>query len=339
MRRGFSVDSPAGLRSGERMPRHAAGSPRGGSAVSDRLHRHSWPHLAGIALLVVVAGAGCRTAGPAPATAPSAPVPGASAGIPSPLHLAKLDAVLWFQTSEEARQLQRQAFLAARRALDQALADPAWSALGQGMAAASLPVAVIADVDETLLDNSAFEGWMLRRDTDFSAEAWTEWVDAAEARPLAGAVEFARYLAERGVTLFYVTNRDAEHEAATRDNLARVGFPLRQDVDVLLLRHERPEWQSDKESRRAHVAASYRVALLLGDDLNDFLSGARGASVDERRRLAEAAADRFGTSWFVLPNPTYGSWEGALTAGEEKPGGPEEALAGRLAKLRAFRAP
>lgn len=321
------------------MPRCVAGSPPGGSAVSERFLRRPGARFAGLALLVTVASAGCRTAGHAPAVAPAAPVPVATAGIPSPLHLAKLDSVLWFQTSEEARQLQRQAFLAARRALDQALADPAWSALGQGSSAAPLPVAVIADVDETLLDNSAFEGWMLRRDSDFSAEAWTAWVDAAEARPLAGAVEFARYLAERGVTLFYVTNRDAEHEAATRDNLARVGFPMRQDVDVLLLRHERPEWQSDKESRRAHVAASYRVALLLGDDLNDFLSGARGASVDERRRLAEAAADRFGTSWFLLPNPTYGSWEGALTAGEEKPGGPDEALARRLARLRAFEAP
>lgn len=275
------------------------------------------------------------SATPVPTVAATSSAP----SVPSPLHLAKLDAVLWFQTAEETRQLQRQAFLAAARAVEQALADPSWSAIGQGEEAADLPVAVIADVDETLLDNSAFEGWMLRSDSSFTPAAWTTWVAAAEAEPLAGAVDFARFLTDRGVTLFYVTNRDAEHEAATRENLARTGFPLVADKDVLLLRHERPEWTSDKESRRRLVGQTHRVILLLGDDLNDFLSGAHSATLAERRRLAEAASDRFGTSWFVLPNPTYGSWERALDAGEVPPEDDAARLASRLARVRAFQAP
>ena len=51
---------------------------------------------------------------------------------------------------------------------------------------------------------------------------------------------------------------DAEHEAATLENLRREGFPLRDDVDVLLLRGERPEWASDKQGRRDLVASGFR---------------------------------------------------------------------------------
>ena len=218
-----------------------------------------------------------------------------------------------------------------------ALEDPNWSALGQGSEAANLPLAVIADVDETLLDNSPFEGWMLRSGRQFNAADWTAWVDAAEALPLAGAVEFARYAAERGVTLFYVTNRDAEHEAATLENLRREGFPLRDDVDVLLLRGERPEWTSDKQGRRDLVAAGFRVVVLLGDDLNDFMTGVYDATPERRAELAATASDRFGTSWFVLPNPHYGSWKRALDSGQPRPSGPEEVRARKLERLRAFR--
>ena len=296
--------------------------------------------MTALTALVLLVGAGCRTA--APATAPS-PAPDAATRAEVDPCTARLDAcdgldgVVWFQTAEEARQLQRQAFLAARRALDQALEDPSWSALGQGAEAGALPVAVIADVDETLLDNSPFEGWMLRSGRRFSPADWTSWVDAAEARPLAGAVEFARYAAERGVTLFYVTNRDAEHETATLENLRREGFPLRDDLDVLLLRGERPEWTSDKQGRRDLVAAGFRVVLLLGDDLNDFLTGVYDATPERRAELAAAAADRFGTSWFVLPNPHYGSWKRALDSGLPPAAGPEETRARKLARLRAFR--
>lgn len=301
-----------------------------------RLAASSLPALAALLLLV---GPGCRTAAPAVAPAPAAGTVASAAVDPCTTRLDAcdgLDGVLWFQSAEEARQLQRQAFLAARRALDQALEDPAWSALGQGAEAAALPVAVVADVDETLLDNSPFEGWMLRSGRRFNPSDWTSWVDAAEARPLAGAVEFARYAEQRGVTMFYVTNRDAEHEAATLENLRREGFPLRDDLDVLLLRGERPEWTSDKQARRDLVAAEFRVVVMLGDDLNDFLTGVYDATPERRAELAAAAADRFGTSWFLLPNPHYGSWKRALDSGLPPASGPAETRARKLARLRAF---
>jgi len=284
-----------------------------------------------LVVAVACAAAGCRSAAP--------PAARAGGGAPAPASertYEELRALLWFQTAEEHRQIRIATFRAAERALAAALADPTWSAVGQGPEAASLPPAVITDVDETLLDNSDFEGGMLRAGKAFNDADWSAWVEARRARALPGALEFARFAAAHGVTLFYVTNRDEPYEPATRDNLAREGFPLRDDVDVILLRGERPEWVSDKESRRRLVAASYRVVLQLGDDLNDFVSGVDRAPVAARRAIADAHAELFGSRWFVLPNPLYGSWQRALTAGQSAPADAAEALRRELDRVRAF---
>jgi acid phosphatase len=249
----------------------------------------------------------------------------------------QLDALAWFQTAEEARRLSESIFAAAARALDEALAEPGWSALGQGPEAAALPPAVITDLDETLLDNSALQARFLAEGTRFDERIFQAWVEAAEAEAMPGALEFARRARARGVTLFYLSNRDAEEEPGTRRNLARLGFPLPEALDAVLSRGERPEWGSDKESRRREVARSYRVLLLLGDDLNDFLSGAREADRETRRRLAEGARARWGRSWFVLPNPLYGSWERALLGGAAPQSlAPEEVRRRKRVALRAF---
>ena len=63
----------------------------------------------------------------------------------------------------------------------------------------------------------------------------------------------------------------------------------------------------------------------------------RDASVARRAEIAAGNAERFGTSWFVLPNPLYGSWERALGAGAPAPESPDAALARRLELLRSFR--
>ena len=276
-------------------------------------------HRGPISLLVLMAlAAGCRSTAPPepipatpapPAATPSAPPPPA---VVSPATDERLTSVLWLQTPAEYRALAWSAFAVARRALDRALADASWTAaVEQSADASALPPAVIADVDETLLDNSAFEAESILAGSTYDSARWRSWIERRAALPVPGAVEFARYAAERGVTVFYVTNRAAVEEGATRDNLARWGFPLRDDVDTLLHPGERAEWTSDKTSRRAEVAKGYRVLLLLGDDLNDFVGGGWTAP-QERAALAERHLMRWGERWILLPNPYYGSWERAL---------------------------
>jgi hypothetical protein len=61
------------------------------------------------------------------------------------------------------------------------------------------------------------------------------------------------------------------------------------------------------------VAARYRILLLVGDDLGDFLSGAKGTVAERTSRVAPYT-DFWGAKWIALPNPSYVSWEQAITA-------------------------
>lgn len=222
-----------------------------------------------------------------------------------------LGAVLWMQRAAEYRAATRQAFNAAQRNLERALREPGWpEAVAPPDPTACRPqLAVIVDVDETILDNSPTAAAQIaagRR--TFDREAWKRWEARGEARPLDGALEFLAFAEEHGVTVFYVTNR--RNEEGVRRNLAALGVGLPDKPDVVLVRGECDD-SSDKSCRRNAVARDYRVVLLVGDDLNDFLP-ADGLSLAKRAEAVREAAARWGREWIILPNPAYGSWERAL---------------------------
>ena len=147
----------------------------------------------------------------------------------------------------------------------------------------------------------------------FAAETWDRWCLEARATAIPGALEFTRDAEKRGVTVFYITNRAAKVEEATRRNLEALGFPLRascwircsHEVNVRSGSHRR------KAPRRAHVAATYRVLLLIGDDLGDFVADPAGTPEQRAARTAPQSA-WWGRRWIMLPNPSYGSWERAI---------------------------
>jgi acid phosphatase len=283
------------------------------------------------AIVLLLACLGCAHATVPPAGAPAATVLPANDPGCQPA-TALVNATLWLQSAAESRAAARQAYSAARIALEAALADPAWvGALEEREAEAGQPPAIILDLDETVLDNSPFEARMIHRGIIFDQEAWNEWVEESAATALPGAADFLSYARERGVTPFYVTNRAAGEEAATRRNLERLGLPLGTGPDTLLVLGERPDWQtSDKSPRRASVARSHRVLMLVGDDLNDFVS-ARGLDPAARRRAVEEHAAWWGRRWILVPNPVYGSFERAVTGTE---GTPCEQLQRKVIALR-----
>jgi acid phosphatase len=237
-----------------------------------------------------------------------------------PAALDALNATLWQQQSMEYRASTLQAWRAAAGALPRALKDKSWTASleQQAMPAKQwkkLPPAIIVDVDETVLDNSPGQArFLLVGDGRYSANLWQAWTAERRAGSVPGAAQFLKEARERGVTVFYVTNRSKEEAEATRANLEAQGFALvdaRGGLgDTLLLRGEREEWVSDKTSRRQAVATNYRILMLCGDDLNDFFA----ARVAPAERLAKALPYEgwWGVRWIVLPNPMYGSWEDSL---------------------------
>lgn len=224
-----------------------------------------------------------------------------------------LNSVLWMQTSAEYNVLSKAAYKQAREALDKALREPTWSAaLEQGEDLGKLPPAVILDLDETVLDNTGFEGRLIRSNTSYNRDQWEDWVQQADAPAVPGSLEFLEYASSKGVAIFFVTNRSGKHEEFTRKNLQRLGVALPPEMDTVLSVGEQPyNWPADKTSRRSFLANHYRILLLIGDDLGDFVS-MDGVGPAERRRIAETHGQRWGTGWFLIPNPLYGSWETSL---------------------------
>lgn len=210
-------------------------------------------------------------------------------------------ALAWVQSSAEFRELCYQAFNFAGMDVDKALSMKT---------ASDKPLAIIADLDETLIDNSAYDAGLIGRDAAYSGKTWTQWELAAQARALPGAAEFLQATAKKGVAIYYVTNRDQAGLPGTLKNLAALGFPFA-DADHVLVN----AGTSNKQPRFDHVSQDYKVVLYMGDNESDLPIGAYGKSLADRNALVDRNKDRFGTDFIVLPNPVYGDWEPALAPG------------------------
>ena len=217
---------------------------------------------------------------------------------------------LWFQRSAEARALYYQGYnLAAQRVR-----------LALDTLPAQIRKAVITDIDETVLDNSASEGKNIKDGLGFSSERWKAWTDARQATPLPGSLEFARFLEEAGVELFYISNRSVDELEATIDNLKKFGYPFADEKHVLL-----KSVSSDKTDRRQLVSENFSILLLLGDNLNDFTEVFGNRSENYGFDQTDLLQSEFGKRFIVFPNPMYGTWTKPIEAGLENPSSAEKA--------------
>jgi len=226
-----------------------------------------------------------------------------------------LNSTLWVQTSVEYTGTARQAYALAEVMMQRALADSTWTAsleqaeTGSG-AYRDKPPAVVLDVDETVLDNSPYQARLVLDDEAYDSQSWKAWVREERAGAVPGALDFIHTAAQTGVQVIYLTNRDGDVEASTRDNLEALGFPIDDAPDAVLTQAEKEGWEP-KTARREWVAERYRILLLIGDNFGDFASEAN-TSLAARRQKSHSSRKYWGTRWIVLPNPQYGSWEGAL---------------------------
>ena len=251
-----------------------------------------------------------------------------------------LNAVAWTQASIEHDLIYREVYRHAGEKLLTALADPQWDALPREdrgtVSLQGLPPAVIVDIDETVLDNSPYQARLVRDDARYDKATWAAWCREQSAKPLPGALEFARLATANGVSVFYISNRAQELDAPTLANLRAVGFPVPDNQSVFLglgaVVDGCTQVGSEKGCRRQQVARTHRVLLQLGDQLGDFVDVAQ--NTDEGRRTALAPyQDWIGERWFMLPNPTYGSWESVLF-GNDRALAPTEQRARKIRSLR-----
>lgn len=263
--------------------------------------------------------AGCRTLADAPGPTP-APMPAETPAVASAESAPandNLNATLWMQRAVEYRGTAESVYRGAMARLDEALKDPTWDALPpdeRTVPASGLPPAVIVDVDETVLDNSPYQARLVRDGAQYDEVSWDAWVREQKARPVPGALEFARYASARGVTIVYISNRAEHLGAPTLANLRAVGFPAKDDSVFLGLGTfvEGCEQEgSEKRCRRELAGRRYRILMQFGDQLGDFAQIVANTPQD-RAALYDRHAAWFGQRWWVLPNPSYGSWEPAL---------------------------
>jgi len=280
-----------------------------------------------IVMIAALAAAGCATPEPRPQA-----MSAQSACSPDrPFAEGGERATLWMNSSVEFRSSAEGIYRAALQALRQGLADPAWSAEpSQAGDLSGLPPAVVMDIDETVLDNSAAEARMLLQHMcpkNFPA-VWDAWLTEHAAPAIPGAAAFIRAARElkdgqgRPVRVFLITNRECAsrgdagsscpQKTDTLANLRALGLDAPLLEDELMLRGEQHGWVGEKLARRLVVGDQHRIVLNIGDDLADFIPDVRRLSLLEREHARCRHRDWWGTRWFVLPNPMYGSWQRAL---------------------------
>jgi 5'-nucleotidase (lipoprotein e(P4) family) len=206
-----------------------------------------------------------------------------------------LQSVLWYQYSGEMKALYYQAYNIAKFMLDKNLAS----------SNPKIKKAVIVDIDETILNNSAYEGYLIKSGTKNFQDEWKKWVEKSSADTLPGALDFLNYAASKGIVVYYISNRGNNEVAQTLKNLQKFKFPFA-DANHLIFKTEK---NSSKEKRRKQVSKDYNIILLCGDNLGDF-----DAAFDNRdeRQINDSIIkhkSEFGKKFIVLPNPMYGYWE------------------------------
>mgnify|MGYP000601407050 FL=1 len=216
-------------------------------------------------------------------------------------------AMAWKQTSAEFRALYHQGFNVARMRVEIALAQKQDD---------TLPLAIISDVDETLLLANDYWGYLITQGQDFFDDAsWDRWIEENRAVASPGALEFLNFCLSNSVEIFYVTNRD-QGEATVQlaiENLIAAGFPSADEAHLRVLRES-----SNKELVQQEIREGYEVIALLGDNLNDFARRYYSTDVDQRMSLMEEDRDSYGREYILFPNPTDGHWIRAIF-GESEP--------------------
>ncbi|HUE88279.1 MAG TPA: HAD family acid phosphatase [Vicinamibacterales bacterium] len=235
--------------------------------------------IVGLILFAVSCAPTAQRAVPAPPVAERATLPGA---------------IRWVRASAEHRALFLQVFDAASDRVRELAAKRergAW--------------AVILDADETVLDNSEYQRRRASQGLGFTPETWDAWVREEKATALPGAAAFLMIVHELGGRIAIVTNRDDYVCDETRRNMK--ALELAHDVVLCRVKgvsDKNPRFEAVQRGTAAPGMGPLEVVVWVGDNIQDFPA----LTQEVRSRNAEAFS-AFGRSYFMLPNPMYGSWE------------------------------
>ena len=162
-------------------------------------------------------------------------------------------------------------------------------------------MAIVLDLDETLLDNSPYQARLYEINASYDS-LWNDWCNFAVARPIPGALEFLNLADSMGFNLFYISNRKLKNVyTGTLKNMKELGFPQADSLHLFLR-----EKENSKESRRIRVEKEHEIVMLVGDNAGDFYEDTMDYL--SRDSIVSSRQHEFGHRLIVLPNAIYGNW-------------------------------
>ncbi len=129
-----------------------------------------------------------------------------------------------YQMSAECHALMMQAFNIAKRNVDEMRAKAEAGTDGYAMKDGELlkdgkRVAVISDVDDTLVDGVHYTANIVGKAGDWNNAAFTRFIMSDGCTALPGAVDFVKHCVDNGIEFFYLTNRyDQAYKVAQKDS-------------------------------------------------------------------------------------------------------------------------
>ncbi len=211
-------------------------------------------------------------------------------------------AVMWMQNAAEYRALSYQAYNIAIDRLQE---------LSRAKRKSKLPMAVILDIDETVLDNSPYEVSNILADRSYHPKTWDEWVEKGIAKALPGVVRFSQEATRLDIELFYVSNRRIKGLESTYQNMLDQKIVVKRENIFLKTTTD------SKKDRRAEILRTHDVVMLIGDNLIDFHESFENLPNSSRSTFVDSYSQEFGRKLIVIPNPMYGAWLDAIYSGEE----------------------
>jgi 5'-nucleotidase (lipoprotein e(P4) family) len=158
-------------------------------------------------------------------------------------------------------------------------------------------LAIVMDLDETVLDNSQYQVELNNENETFNMESWSAWVLREEAKLVPGVKKFIKKVRKNNIRLIFISNRMHARLKATKANMKKLGIFSKDDIFLL-----RKDKKDKKDVRRNEIYSTkgrmkkyekFNVIQYFGDAMGDF------PVLDH---------SEFGKSQFVLPNPMYGKW-------------------------------
>jgi len=160
--------------------------------------------------------------------------------------------------------------------------------------------AVIMDLDETVLNNVAYQVSLDEAGASYKPETWYAWTQEKRASLVPGASAFIEFVNEAGGHVAFVTNRSDREQLATEENLAALGLTRGEDFRVLLTR-ARPNGPRSKEERfdlapamlSAQGYPDVAIIAYVGDNMGDkpaTLNGAAFFCIDQGAMYGDPCA-------------------------------------------------